>query len=78
MEMQVSLETEQQEQRRIEDEIIDNFTMFKRMLKSFTNSIMTDKPPIPAEETINLIKLLIAGKIASEEKREVYLKELVI
>ena len=25
MEMQVSLETEQQEQRRIEDEIIDNF-----------------------------------------------------
>tara|TARA_Y100001980_G_C14556714_1_gene349576 strand:+ start:20298 stop:21224 length:927 start_codon:yes stop_codon:yes gene_type:complete len=64
--------------KRSRHEIIDNFTMFKRMLKSFTNSIIIDKPSIPAEETINLIKLLIAGKIASEEKREVYLKELVI
>lgn len=59
-------------------EISDNFSAFRRMLWHFINSIRSHKPAIPPHETIDLIKLLIAGKIARSENREVFLNEIIL
>ncbi len=59
-------------------EISDNFTMFRRMLWHFDEMIRTGTPPIPPHQTLDIMKVLIAGNIARAEKREVLLEELDI
>lgn len=57
-------------------DIFDNFSMFRRMLWEFLESIRTGKPAIPAAQTLEIMRVLIAGRIAQNEKREVFLNEL--
>ena len=59
-------------------EITDNFTMFRRMLWHFARSLWTGKPAIDPQETIDIMRLLIAGNIAHSEKRPVNLDEIRI
>jgi predicted dehydrogenase len=59
-------------------DITDNFSMFRRMLWQFTESIRTGQPAIPPERTLEIMRVLIAGRIAREEKREVFLHELTL
>jgi len=54
----------------------DNFTAFKRTLSHFRDFVKTGKPIIKSDETVNIIKTLIAGNISLREKREVRLDEL--
>ena len=57
-------------------DIFDNFSMFRRMLWQFLESIRTGKPAIPPGRTLETMRVLIAGRIAKKEKREVFLNEL--
>jgi predicted dehydrogenase len=57
-------------------DITDNFTMFRRMLWQFTESIRTGRPAIPPGRTTEIMQVLIAGRMAREEDREVYLNEI--
>lgn len=57
-------------------DITDNFSMFRRMLWEFFESIRTGKPAIPADRTLEIMKVLISGRLSLQEKREVYLDEL--
>jgi Oxidoreductase family, NAD-binding Rossmann fold len=57
-------------------DITDNFSMFRRMLWQFTESIRTGSPAIPADRTLEIMRVLIAGRMARKENREVFLHEL--
>lgn len=57
-------------------DITDNFSMFRRMLWQFAESIRTARPAIPPERTLEIMRTLIAGRIARNENREVFLNEL--
>ena len=57
-------------------DIFDNFSMFRRMLWEFVELIRTGKPAIPPERTLEIMRVLIAGRIARKENREVFLSEL--
>jgi len=57
-------------------DITDNFSMFRRMLWEFLESIRTGQPAIPPERTLEIMRVLIAGRIARKESREVFLNEL--
>lgn len=57
-------------------DITDNFSMFRRMLWQFVESIRTGEPAIPPERTLEIMRVLIAGRIARTENREVLLSEL--
>ena len=57
-------------------DITDNFSMFRRMLWEFAESIRTGRPAIPFERTLEIMRVLIAGRIAREESREVLLNEI--
>ena len=59
-------------------EITDNFSMFRRALWHFTQSITTGKPAIDPEHTMTVMRLLIAGRMAKSEGRKVYLNEIQI
>jgi len=57
-------------------DIFDNFTMFRRMLWQFTESIRVGLPAIPPNQTLEIMRVLIAGRISRFEEREVFLSEL--
>jgi hypothetical protein len=57
-------------------DITDNFSMFRRMLWEFLESIRTGQPAIPPKRTLEIMRVLIAGRIARKESREVFLDEL--
>jgi hypothetical protein len=57
-------------------DITDNFSMFRRTLWEFTESIRTGRPAIPSERTLESMRVLIAGRMARNENREVLLSEL--
>jgi predicted dehydrogenase len=57
-------------------DITDNFSMFRRMLWQFTESIRTGQPAIPADRTLELMRVLIAGRMARNDNREVFLHEI--
>jgi predicted dehydrogenase len=57
-------------------EITDNFTMFRRMLWSFAQSIGTGRPAANPQATIDSMRILMAGRIARSEKRKVMLDEI--
>jgi len=59
-------------------EIMDNFSMFRRMLWEFLNSIDTASPAVPVNKTLDVMRVLIAGRISRSEKREVRIDELEI
>ena len=57
-------------------DIIDNFSMFRRMLWQFAESIRTGRPAIPPDRTLEIMRVLIAGVMARNENREVLLNEI--
>ena len=57
-------------------DITDNFSMFRRMLWEFTESIRTGRPAISADRTLEIMRILIAGRLSRQESREVFLHEL--
>jgi predicted dehydrogenase len=59
-------------------DLTDNFSMFRRMLWQFAESIRTGCPAIPHERTLEIMRVLIAGRMARKENREVFLNELPI
>jgi predicted dehydrogenase len=59
-------------------DIFDNFSMFRRMLWQFAESIRTGQPAIPPERTLEIMRILIAGRIARRENREVLLNEITL
>jgi hypothetical protein len=59
-------------------DITDNFSMFRRMLWQFVESIRTGELAIPPERTLEIMRVLIAGRMARDQNREVYLDELSI
>ncbi|WP_157049978.1 hypothetical protein [Thalassobacillus sp. C254] len=58
--------------------IKDNFSMFRRMLWHFFHSISTGKPAINSNETLHILKTLIAGRISKLQNRKVYIHEVNI
>ena len=64
--------------KRSSHEITDNFSAFRRTLWHFINYLKKGVIAIPAIETIELMKIIIAGKIAQSENREVFIKEVNI
>jgi hypothetical protein len=59
-------------------DITDNFSMFRRMLWQFTESIRTGQPAIPSDRTLEIMRVLIAGRLSRRENREVDLSELLL
>lgn len=59
-------------------EISDNFSMFRRTLWHFCQSINNGRPAIDPQQTLDIMRLLIAGKLAQLEKRKVFLNEIQI
>jgi predicted dehydrogenase len=57
-------------------DIYDNFSMFRRMLWEFAESIRTGRSAIPPERTLEVMRVLIAGRISRKEDREVFLNEI--
>jgi len=57
-------------------DITDNFSMFRRMLWEFTESIRTGRTAIPPERTLEIMRVLIAGRTSCKENREVFLDEI--
>jgi predicted dehydrogenase len=57
-------------------EIVDNFSMFRRMLWHFAQSIKTKKPAMNPGTTMNVMRILIAGRTSQKEKRKVFLNEI--
>ena len=52
--------------------------MFRRMLWEFVRSIETGKPAIPSQKTLDVMRVLIAGRISKKENREVLLDEITL
>jgi hypothetical protein len=59
-------------------EITDNFSMFRRMLWHFGQMLITNKPAIPPQDTIDVMRTLIAGRMSQAEGRKVFLNEIQI
>jgi Oxidoreductase family, NAD-binding Rossmann fold len=59
-------------------DINDNFSMFRRMLWEFANGIASGRPAIAPERTLEIMRVLIAGRISRQEGREVYLHEVTL
>ena len=59
-------------------EITDNFSMFRRLLWHFAQSIKTGLPVIDSNHTLSVMQLLIAGRLARNERRKVPLDEICI
>jgi predicted dehydrogenase len=59
-------------------DVTDNFSMFRRMLCQFAESIYNNRPAIPPDRTLEIMRLLIAGRISAKENREVFLNELTL
>jgi hypothetical protein len=59
-------------------DITDNFSMFRRMLWQFVTSIATGSPAIAPERTLEIMRVLIAGRMSCNQNREVFLNELPV
>jgi hypothetical protein len=59
-------------------DITDNFSMFRRMLWEFLTSIDTGRAAIPSEKTLDVMRVLIAGRVSRSEDREVLLDEIAL
>jgi len=65
-------------ERRGTHEIRDNFSAFRRTLWRFLQMVETDEPQIPPADTIQLMKVLIAGRRAEKHDRIVEIDEIKI
>lgn len=54
-------------------DVTDNFSMFRRTLWAFWRQVVEGKPAIASVETLDVIRTLIAGKLALHNRREVSL-----
>ena len=54
-------------------EISDNFSMFRRMLWQFAEMVRTGRPTIPAAHTLDVLRMLIAGREAMNTRGTVQL-----
>jgi predicted dehydrogenase len=59
-------------------DVFDNFSMFRRALWEFAQSIKTGKPAIPPEHTLEIMRVLMAGRLSRQENREVFLHEFTL
>ncbi|MCM8814808.1 MAG: hypothetical protein NC931_02315 [Candidatus Omnitrophica bacterium] len=50
--------------------------MFKKQLEEFTNFVKTGKLPFPFSQTVEIIKVVIAGIKSREKKARVFLDEI--
>ena len=57
-------------------EITDNFSMFRRTLWHFALMLHTGRPVVPAQDTVDAMRLLIAGKMAKKTGQKVFLSEI--
>jgi hypothetical protein len=64
------------EKGRSSHEIEDNFSMFRRMLWHFCQMVKTNKPTMDPAITMNIMRVLIAGRTAKIENRKVGLDEI--
>jgi predicted dehydrogenase len=63
-------------EKRSSHEITDNFSAFRRTLWHFLEMIRSGTPPIDPSQTLRLMRLLRAGRLAMSEGRTVRLDEL--
>ena len=55
----------------------DTFTTFKSQLEAYVDFLHTDVRPFPLDETVELMKIIIAGiKSREEGGKEIFLKTL--
>jgi predicted dehydrogenase len=59
-------------------EITDNFSMFRRTLWHFVQSIKSGIPTIEPDHTLTVMRLLLAGRLARNERRKVSVNEIHI
>lgn len=59
-----------------EHEITDNFSMFRRTLWHFFDSVRSGTPAIDPDHTLTMMRLLMAGRRAATERRKVELNEI--
>jgi predicted dehydrogenase len=59
-------------------DVTDNFSMFRRMLWHFSEMIRTGRPEVPAEDTLDAMRLLIAGRLARKTGRSVDLSAVML
>lgn len=64
------------EQRTSSHEITDNFSMFRRLLWHFAEMIRTRRPVVPVRDTLDAMRLLMAGRLARRDGGKVLLSEL--
>jgi predicted dehydrogenase len=59
-------------------DVTDNFSMFRRMLWHFSEMVRTGEPQVPAKDTLDAMRLLMAGRQAEESGRRVLLSEVAL
>ncbi|MFG6179347.1 Gfo/Idh/MocA family protein [Halomonas sp. THAF12] len=59
-------------------DIVDNFSMFRRTLWEFWRQIVEVRPAIPVDATLDVLRTLIAGQRALQDRQEVALHDLDI
>ena len=57
-------------------DVTDNFSMFRRMLWHFAEMVRTGQPVVPVQDTMDAMRLLMAGKMARQSGRNVLLSEI--
>ena len=63
----------------IHTKFADRFTALKRQFEAFVDYLRTGRPPFPFSETVELMKIIIAGKQSKEEMgRQVLLAEIEV
>jgi len=62
--------------RKSSHDVTDNFSMFRRMLWNFSEMIRVGRPVVPVRDTMDAMRLLMAGRLAQQTGRNVLLSEL--
>jgi hypothetical protein len=59
-------------------DVADNFSMFRRMLWHFNAMVVTGFPEVPPQDTLDAMRLLIAGRMARDSGRSVELSAVTL
>jgi predicted dehydrogenase len=65
-------------ERRSSHDVTDNFSMFRRMLWHFAEMIRSGQPVVPVQDTMDAMRLLVAGRLARQSGRSVLLSEVTL
>lgn len=57
-------------------DLVDNFTAFQRTIARFVNMVRTGTPAIPVDDTLDVIRTILAGRAALDLGRAVRLADL--